>query len=43
MVVTRALLKDIGRGFLVGLALFILYAAVCWELDRITPFIYVVF
>ena len=35
--------RAVARGILIGAALFALYAAVCWELDRITPFIYVVF
>jgi len=42
-VVTRGRLRLAFQGLLIGAAIFALYAAVCWELDRITPFIYVVF
>ena len=32
--------REILAGILWGLGLFVLYAAICWELGRLTPFIY---
>jgi hypothetical protein len=36
-------IKDILMGILWGTGLFVLYWCVCWELNVLTPFIYVVF